>query len=76
MTDPVEAQRLKPGEYRLATDHVETGMQFRYRDDLYEITGQPRRWGAAWYVAVTFIEDGERGATFNAMLHTTETLET
>lgn len=73
MTDaPVKAKRIRPGEYLLATDHVETGMRFVYYDSVYEITGVPRRWGAAWVAAVTFIEDGERGATFQAMLHTTE----
>jgi len=71
---PVPARRLRPGEYRLATAHVAEGMRFEYRGALYEITSEPSKWGIAWVAEVTVIEGMRPGATFRAMLYTTETL--
>jgi len=67
--EPVEAIRAHPGEYLLATDHVETGMRFRYRDAVYEVVGEPRGWGyRQWMATIRVVEGLRPGAEFRALL--------
>lgn len=70
MVDPIEAVRAKPGEYFLATDKVEVGLQFRVRDTVYKVTGEPRRWGPGWMAKVQILEGLRPGIEFQAMLRT------
>jgi hypothetical protein len=70
MSEPIEAVRAGPGEYFLATESVQLGLQFRVRDTVYEVAGEPRRWGAGWMAPVRVIEGPRPGGEFQAMLHT------
>lgn len=68
--EPIPAVRSKPGEYFLAAETVHVGDRFFYRDSIYEIVGEPRRWGDGWMCLVRIIEGYKPGAEFNAMLRT------
>ncbi len=70
VTEPVPAVRSKPGEYFLAAEHVEVGLQFQVPGALYEVTGEPRKWGIGWVAMVTVIEGLKPGIEFQAMLYT------
>ena len=64
--EPMPTERAAPGEYFLAEETVHVGPRFFYRDSVYEVVGEPRKWGAAWYAIIERIKPGAR---FNAMLH-------
>ena len=70
MDEPIPAERAAPGEYFLAAESVHVGLRFCYLDAVYEIVGEPREWGVAWYAVVEIVEGIRPGARFNAMLHT------
>jgi hypothetical protein len=74
--EPVEAVRSKPGEYFLATEHVQVGLRFKVHGALYEITGEPTKWGIAYVADVTVIEGLRPGSVFRAMLHTGRRMDT
>ncbi|WP_132190138.1 MULTISPECIES: hypothetical protein [Kribbella] len=67
--EPIPAVRVKPGEYFLAAEHVEVGLQFRYGDAVYEVMSEPKRWGAAWTATIRQIEGRRPGIEFRAILH-------
>lgn len=70
MTEPIEAVRAKPGEFFLAAETVEVGLTFRAGGAVYEVTSEPRQWGAAWVANVRVIEGLKPGIELRAMLHT------
>jgi hypothetical protein len=75
VTDPIDAVRSKPGEFFLAAESVAVGDRFKVHDAVYEITGEPTRWGISWIAEVTVIEGLKRGSAFRAMLHTGRKVE-
>lgn len=70
MTEPIDAVRSKPGEFFLAAEHVEIGLRFRAGGAVYEVIGEPSKWGAAWAAKVKVIEGLKPGIELQAMLHT------
>jgi len=72
VTDPVQAMRLKPGEYRLPVATIAKGDRFTVLGAVYEITSDPTRWGAAWVANVKVIEGLRPGSEFRGMLHTSD----
>jgi hypothetical protein len=72
---PVLAVRSSPGEYFLASEEVHLGLRFRYRDALYEVISEPRRWGLDWAATVEVIEGLRPGIQFRALLRTGHRVE-
>lgn len=71
MTDPVQAMRLKPGEYRLPVTTVEPGLRFQYRDAVYEVVSDPTPIGTRVVIAtIRMIVGRAAGKDFQAVLHT------
>lgn len=69
MTGPVPARRLRPAEYMLpAGTVVEVGLRFEYQGAVYEVIGEPRKWGIMWAVRVKQVEGLRPGIEFVAML--------
>lgn len=75
MSQPIPAVRVKPGEYFLAAETIKIGDRFQYLDSVYEVVGEPRRWGAGWMTLVEIIEGYKPGARFQAMLRTGHQVE-
>jgi hypothetical protein len=70
MTEPVPAQRARPGEYFLAAEHVEVGLRFEYQHAVYEVVSEPKKWGIGWVAMVRVIEGMRPGTEFRALLFT------
>lgn len=75
MSKPIPAVRVKPGEYFLAAEKITVGDRFQYRDSVYEVVGEPHRWGDGWMTLVEIVEGYKPGARFNAMLRTGHRVE-
>jgi hypothetical protein len=69
VTSPVAARRLRPGEYMLpAGTVVEVGLTFEYLGAVYEVIGEPRKWGVQWAARVKQVEGLRPGMEFQALL--------
>lgn len=70
MNSPVPALRVKPGEFFLAAETVQMGLQFDAEGDLYEVVGRPVRVGPGWLARVRKVAGPGPGCEHNALLHT------
>jgi hypothetical protein len=72
----VDAVRVAPGQFFLASETIEEGMEFAVRDTLYRIVEPPRLTGYKYgWAKVRVLNGKHKGTEFNAELRAGDRIE-